>query len=155
MTYARRLLLPLLFALLLVGCSGDSESPEQRAQQLIDSAVEAGESRSTDGLLDLVHPNYVDKQGNNREQLGKLLRLYFLRHKSIHLFTRVDSIEILSPNEAVVVVHVAMAGTAMSDIDAISRLKASLYRFELQLYGEDSWQVRHASWSRASITDLE
>ena len=151
---------PRILALLLTlafvqSCSDGDDSPEQQVRRFIASAVEAGEARSTSDLLDLAHRDYSDERGNNRKRLEGLLRAYFFRHKNIHLFTRIDHIEILGDNQASVSMHVAMAGTAISDVDALASLRARIYRFELQLVREDDWQLRHASWAPASIGAFE
>lgn len=144
-------IVPLILGLLLAqGCSDDG-SPEDRIRRLIDSAVQAAEDRNLDGLSDFMHPDFIDQQGNNRQQLARLLRAYFFRHKKIHLFTRIDSIEMLSANHASVSLHVAMAGTVIPDVNALSSLSASIYRFELQLIKQDDWLLRHASWEPANI----
>jgi hypothetical protein len=77
-----------------------------------------------------------------------------LRHKNIHLFTRIDEIELLTENEAIVRLHVAMAGRVISDVDALSALRAQIYRFELQLARQGDWLLRQAAWTPASIGDI-
>ena len=141
--------------LMLQACSDSADSPEEQIRQFIETAVEAGENRSVDGLTELVHPDYIDRNGYNRTQLGKMLRAYFFRHKNIHLFTRIDEIELLTDNEASVSLYVAMAGTVISDVTELAGLSARLYRFELQLQKRDEWLLRHASWAPASVADLE
>ena len=141
--------------LLLVQACSDDGSPEDQIRLLIDNAVQAAEDRSVGSLGDLMHTDFIDQQGNNRQQLAKLLRLYFFRHKNIHLFTRMDSIEMLSANQASVSLHVAMAGTVISDVNALSSLSARIYRFELQLVKQDDWLLRHANWEPASIGAFE
>ena len=143
-----------LILLLAQACSDDG-SAEDQIRHLIDNAVQAAEDRSLDGLSELMHTEFIDQQGNNRQQLGRLLRVYFFRHKNIHLFTRVDSIEIPSDNQASVSLHVAMAGTVISDVDALSSLSARIYRFELQLVKQDDWLLRHASWEPASLSAFD
>ena len=142
-------------ALLIQACSDSAKSPEDEIRQFIDVGVQAGENRSVDDMSELIHPDYGDQNGYNRKQLGKLLRAYFFRHKNIHLFTRVDEIELLTDNEASVHLHVAMAGTVISDVTALSSLSARIYRFELRLSRQEEWLLRHASWAPASIADLE
>jgi hypothetical protein len=145
-------ILLLLSVLLLQACSGDSDSPEVQIQRFIDSAVQAGEARSADRIGDLLHRDFIDQQGNNGKQIGRLLRAYFFRHQNIHLFTRIDDIEILADNQASVSLHVAMAGTVISDITALASLQARVYRFELQMVREDDdWLLRHASWESANL----
>jgi hypothetical protein len=144
----------ILILLLAQACSDDG-SPETQIRRWIGSAVQAAEERSADGLNDLLHDNFIDQHGNNRQQLARLLRAYFFRHQSIHLFTRIDSIEMLSANQASVSLHVAMAGTVISDVSALSSLSARIYHFELQLVKQDDWLLRHASWEPASIGAFE
>ncbi len=146
----------LLFAALLIqACSENDKSPEDEIREFIDAGVQAAESRSTDDLAGMAHENYIDHKGFNRKQLTGLLRGYFLRHKNIHLFTRIDAIEILDENRAEVRLFVAMAGNAISDVSALSSLRARTYLFELQLIKQERWLLRYARWSTASLADLE
>jgi hypothetical protein len=152
-SFYRTVLLTLI--LLLVQACSDDDSAEDQIRHLIDNAVQAAENRSVDSLSDLMHNDFIDEKGNNRQQLAKLLRVYFFRHKNIHLFTRIDSIEMLSDNQTSVSLHVAMAGTVISDVSALSSLSARIYRFELQLIKQDDWLLRHASWEPASLSAFE
>ena len=150
----RRKILLCLMLLLIQACSDDS-SPEDQIRRFIDSGLQAAEARSVDDLSKLLHANFVDQQGHNDKQLARLLRAYFFRHKNIHLFSRVDNIEMLSANQASVSLYVAMASTVISDVSALSSLSARIYRFELQLVKQDDWLLRHASWQPANIGALE
>ncbi len=149
------ILVLLLAALALQGCRDGGESPEEQIRRFIDAGVQAAEDRSVDALSELVHDNYIDQQGRNRQQLGLMSRAYFMRHRNIHLFTRIDSIEFLAENQASVSLLVAMAGTVISDVDALASLSARIYRFELQLVKEDDWRLRHASWEPANLGAFE
>ena len=140
---------------LLSACSGDEESPEEQIRRFIDAGVQAAESRSVDGLSELLHRDFIDEKGNNRSQVAKLLRVYFIRHKNIHLFTRIDNIEMLTDNQASVSLYVAMAGTVIADVDALASLRARVYRFEFQLLKQDEWRLRHAKWEPANIGAFE
>jgi hypothetical protein len=109
----------------------------------------------TADLTQMIHDSYLDQRGYNKQQVRSLLRVYFLRHKNIHLFTRIGEIELLGDNQATAWLHVAMAGSVISDIDAISALRARIYGFELRLVKQDEWLLQHASWKPASLVDLE
>lgn len=141
--------------LLSAGCSEEPDSPEAEIRRYIERGVEAAEARSLGDLSDMVHDQYRDQKGYTKKKLGGVLRLYFLRHKNIHLFTRIDEITLYGDSEADVSLHVAMAGSVISDIDAVARLAARLYRFELHLIKEDDWLLRDANWSNASLSDLQ
>jgi hypothetical protein len=54
-----------------------------------------------------------------------------------------------------VLLYVAMAGSVISDVDAMVALRAQIYRFELQLTREDGWLLQHASWRPASALEIE
>ncbi len=140
---------------LIQACSDNAESPEKEIRRFIDAGISAAENRSIDELGNLMHENYLDQKGYSKKQLGSLLRAYFLRHKNIHLLTKIDSIEILADNQAAVRMHVAMAGSVISDVVALSALRARIYRFELQLVKQDDWLLRHAVWAQASIGDFQ
>lgn len=140
---------------LLQACSDDGDSAEIQIRNYIEAGVEAAEARKTGALGNMVYDGYLDQQGYNKKQLTGLLRAYFFQHRNIHLFTRIEEIELLGENQAQVRLHVAMAGSAISDIDAISALRARIYRFELRLIKDDEWLLQHASWKPASIVDLE
>jgi hypothetical protein len=150
----RRIILLCLILLLIQACSDDG-SAEDQIRRFIDSGVQAAEARSVDDLSELLHANFVDQQGHNARQSARLLRVYFFRHKNIHLFSRVDNIEMLSANQASVSLYVAMASTVISDVSALSSLSARIYRFELQLVKQDDWLLRHASWEPANIGAFE
>ena len=146
----------LVWAIVLMqACSETAESPEDEIRAFIESGVEAAENRSLDGLNDLVHGNYLDQKGYNRQRLSGLLRVYFFRHKNIYLFTKIEEIDLLAGNQATVRLYVAMAGSVISDVDAIAALRAQIYQFELQLTKQDDWLLHHASWRPASIIDLK
>ncbi len=146
----------LVWAVVLIqACSDNAESPEDEIRHFIDAGVSAAENRSVDELGDLMHEKYQDQKGYSKKQLGSLLRAYFLRHKNIHLLTKIDTIELLANNKAAVRMNIAMAGSVISDVDAISALRARIYRFELQLVKQDGWLLRHSVWAPASIGDFQ
>ncbi|MFZ9039725.1 MAG: hypothetical protein ACO3DT_16905 [Gammaproteobacteria bacterium] len=150
-----RLLLLLWAGGPLLGCSGGTNLPEDEIRNFIAGAVEAAERRSSGDLTQMIHDSYLDQRGYNKQQVRSLLRVYFLRHKNIHLFTRIGEIELLGDNQATARLHVAMAGSVISDIDAVSALRARIYGFELRLVKQDEWLLQHASWKPASLVDLE
>ncbi|MDH3534468.1 MAG: hypothetical protein OER87_01815 [Gammaproteobacteria bacterium] len=150
-----RVLLLLWAGAVLLACSDEPGSAQDEIREFVEAGVAAAENRSADDLKDMVHRGYLDAKGYDREQLAGLLRAYFFRHKNIHLFTRIEAIELLAQNQATVKLHVAMAGSVISDLDTLAALRARIYRFELRLVKEDDWLLQHANWARASIMDLE
>ena len=136
-------------------CDDSPNSPEDEIRQFIEAGVEAAEERNLDGLALLVDDNYLDAKAYNKKRLGSLLGVYFFRHRNIHLFTRINEIELLNENQASVRLQVAMAGSEITDISALSALRAQIYSFELQLIRQEAWLLQSATWSPASIADFE
>ena len=141
--------------LLLQACSETAIPPEEQIRQFIKSGVEAAENSSLDDLSDLIHGNYLDQKGYNKQRLDGLLKAYFFRHKDIYLFTKIEEINLFAENQATVLLYVAMAGSVISDVDAIAAMRARIYQFELQLIKEDDWLLHHATWKPARVLDLE
>jgi len=124
---------------------------------LVESAADAAERRSSGDLLALIDDNYLDRRGQNKQQVAGLLRAYFFTHKNIHLLTRIKSIEWLGEEQATVSLYVAMAGNVIADIEALQSLRARIYRFELGLVrsGGERWLLQQADWKQASLLDLQ
>ncbi|MCP3686886.1 MAG: hypothetical protein GY784_00605, partial [Gammaproteobacteria bacterium] len=117
-------LICLLTLVLLQACADTRLSPEDEIRKYIESGVEAAEARSAGDLVDLIHSNYIDPKGYDRTQLKKLAQVYFFRHRNIHLFTKINEIDFLAPNEVQVTLHVAMAGTVITGASMLSSLRA-------------------------------
>jgi hypothetical protein len=148
-----RLLAPALL-LIAIACS-KTTPPEQRVREFLDRAEQAAEQKDMRALRGAVSERYGDADGRDRRMIEGTLRLYVLRHESIHLFTRVESIEFPKPAEAHVAIYVAMAGRPITEAAQLAAFRANLYRFELVLADEDSeWRVVRASWRPADPGDF-
>ena len=144
-----------LFVLLIVGACSDNElSNEDRIRQYIDAGKLAVENRSHSDIADLIHKSYLDPKGLNKQQLIKLLRAYFFRHKNIHLLINVDEIVFEGDNLAYLTLHIAMAGNVISDANALTSLRANIYKFDLQLINDGEWLLQQASWQKAAVKDM-
>lgn len=141
--------------LLLNACTNERLSREDEIELMIATAIEAAEDRSSSELSELVDEAYLDQKGFNKIQLIKLVRLYFFRHKNIYLLSKLGTIDFPAENEATVTLHVAMAASAISNITALTSLRASMHRFDLELIKQESWLLRSATWRPASIGDMQ
>jgi hypothetical protein len=129
---------------LLTGC-GDPASPEQRVRAVIDSMETAAEARDVGDLMEHISANYRDAQGQDRAEASRYARGYFIANQSVHLLTRIESLEFPSPDEARVKLQVGMAGR--SDAPGGSGVSTDLYNFDLALVREgDEWKVSYADW---------
>lgn len=144
---AGRCLLPV--ALLIAGC-GHRESPEDAVRAVIDAAEAAAEARDAPALFELVAPDYLDSRGNGAEEIRRYLYGYLIAHQSIHLLTRVDTIEFPATDLARVRATVGMVGTEAEAAGAWD-LAADLYEFDVTLAFEGgSWRVTRADWRSAA-----
>jgi hypothetical protein len=153
-----RLQITALLALLLLlqACSQTEISSEARLKQIVEQAISAAESRSHDDLMEWVSRDFRGRQGIDRKRVSRLIRVYLFRHKNIHLFSKLDSIEFSSETDAIIRLHVAMAGSAISDSSVLASLRARIYRFELEMVNDgNEWMVKQANWWPAGISDME
>ena len=129
---------------LLTACS-DGASPEQEVRAVIDSMEVAAEARDVGDLMEHISDNYRDAQGQDRQQAALYARGYFVSNQSVHLLTRIDSLEFPAADEARVKLQVGMAGRGGET--GSSGLSADLHDFDLVLVREGSgWKVSYADW---------
>ena len=143
-----------LFSFILSACA-DKESPEDQVRRFVAAGVMAAESRDVLAIRDLISEDYRDDGGRDRRKLAGLAAAYFLRHKSIYLFTKINEINFPVAGQSRVEVFVAMTGLPVTGAEALFDLRADVYRFELTIINEsDDWLLKKAAWQRASIDDL-
>jgi hypothetical protein len=153
---------PLLSRLLLAGscllalaCTREPSSPEDRVRALLAALEESAQRKDAGEMKQHVSEGYSDAQGNDKRAVARLVAFHLLRNQSVYLLTRVQSIEIPEPGQAHAQVLVAMAGTPIEGPEALVRLRADLYRFDLAMREEDGdWRVRSAEWRPASAGDF-
>ncbi len=139
----------------LVSCSSQKDSPEAQVRALFARAESAAEQKDLAALRPMISDEYADGEGQNKKAIEAVLRFYFLRNQSIHLFTRIQSIEFPKPARARAVVLVAMAGQPIKTGQELERLHADLNRFVITLTREDrEWKVISAEWRRAEPGDF-
>jgi hypothetical protein len=152
----KNLTFTIFITLLIISCNKQTTSPEDEIRQFIASGIEHAEQRNSGELKDMIRDNYSDQKGYDKKQLVSLMRIYFLRNKSIYLLYKIKDIKITGNQNATVQLYVAMAGKQVSDITLLSNYRASIYRFELQLIKpDDEWLLERAQWARASAIDMQ
>ena len=128
----------------LAACGGPPSEPEAEVRALIAEGVELAEAKDRRALMDMVSTVYGDARGNSREDIGNILRFYFLRAGSVKLVTKIEEIDIIDAAYAKVNLTVGMAGT--TDLNALG-FSADAYRFEIEMEKDgDDWQVFAARW---------
>lgn len=141
-----RLIAGIIAAILLVSCGGSEESPEEAVRAWVDRGVEAARNKDRRALVDMVSPSYTDGRGQDREDLGNLLRFYFLRQEKVAFVSRIENLAVHGDSAADLVVLVGMAGT--NDTSALG-FSADGMRFEMELVRDgDDWLLLSARWGR-------
>jgi hypothetical protein len=141
----RRILPWLATCLLLAGCGTDT-TPEQQVRAVIATAQAAAAERNLSGIMDLVSPRYEDGRGGSAVELSRTLRGYFIANQSVHLLTRVESVEFPYKDMARVHLTVGTLGRKASPADTLE-LAADLQDVHLELRLErGEWKVTRAEW---------
>ena len=129
--------------------------PEQRVRAVLAALEEGAQQRDAGDMKEHVSEGYSDAQGNDKRAVAQLVAFHLLRNQSVHLLTRVQSVEVAAPGHARAEVLVAMAGRPIEGPEALLGLRADLYRFDLAFREEDgAWRVRSAEWRPAAVDDF-
>lgn len=140
-----------------VACGG-TDSPEERVRTALAEMERAVEARDLGAARAHVSETYADARGNDKRAVQSLVTAAVLRNPSIHLLSRIARLEVREVGEnriARVRVFVAMASTPLPAVGDLARIRADLYRFDLELADEgDAWRVVGADWAPASATDF-
>ena len=138
-----RLIAAGLIILLASACGGQDERPEEAIRAWVRDGHVAAEAKDRRALLDMISPAYADARGNSRDDIGNMMRFYFLRQNKVVLISRVDEIEVFGDSAAKLVLQVGMAGSN----DNVLGFSADAYRFEMELERDGSdWLLIAARW---------
>jgi len=141
----------LLFAFLLSGCGQDASSAEEKIKEDLAKLEQAAEERDLGPLKKAILDEYSDNEGFDKKSIIQFIQLRFIRQQSIHLLTRIKSVEVLAADNAIADVLVAMAGRPLDDVGTLMGMSADLFRFEVELKEQnDNWKVAKANWRRAT-----
>jgi hypothetical protein len=132
----------------VAGCGGASD-PEAEIRALLAQAEEAAEARDAGFFGDLLGSAYRDARGNDRGEIMRRVRGYFIANQRIEIVSRVDEIVLQGTDAARAVVHAGMLGQR-SGAALLGGVDADLYRFELELVNDGGeWRIIGADWDRA------
>jgi hypothetical protein len=135
------------------GCGAD---PEQLVRDRIEEARIAAEAGDLKALGAMLAQDFVDDRGNDRAAVLAMVGYYVRVEGGLHIWTRIDGIEISGSGEANVHLLVALASGPIESLQDLTRLRAEVHRFTLTLVEADrgDWQLTHATWARASLADV-
>ena len=128
---------------LLAACNAPTSAPEEEIRHWVSRGIEAAENKERRALMAMVSPAYADARGNDRDNIEKLLRFYFMRMNTVQLITSVEEISVIGDSAAELVLRVGMAGTH----DGVLGFSADAYRFAFELQQDDGeWLLIAARW---------
>ena len=114
----------------------------------------AVEQKALDEVEPLIGESFKGKLRYDRKKVLSLLRLHFLRRRSIHVLARVTSLSFPTPDSASVIVYAGLAGRAVKSPGGFAGLGANLMRFHLQMTYDDQWRIVRANWNRVRLSDF-
>ncbi|MES9971153.1 MAG: hypothetical protein ABW092_14050 [Candidatus Thiodiazotropha sp.] len=146
----------LLIMLLVAGCSDDPLTPEEQLRSLLSEAESYLEERDLTSAMAFVDPAYGDKNGRDFRGLKAMLLGYFMRHKSIHIISKIDQIDLRSAHESEVVLFAGLAGSPQEAEMAPAQWRGDLLRLQLLFKRKDGgdWRLQMADWRRATPQDF-
>jgi hypothetical protein len=129
----------------LGGCASE-ETPEAQVRAVIAAGEAAAEERDLAGILEHVSPAFRDEQGAGPDELKQYLRGYLVMHQSVHVLTRVESVEFPYRDYARVQLKVGMLGRETAGATTLD-LAADVHDVVLELqFEDDAWKVVRAAW---------
>jgi len=135
-------------AISLLSACGAPDTPESQVRKALGKMETAVEARSTSDVLEWLSGSYQDDYGGTRQDASQYLRGYFIANQSIHLLTRVESVEFPVPEEARVKLSVGIVGREAAGSNDWN-LAAGLYDFNVTMKREEGgWKVTYVKWQR-------
>lgn len=132
-----------LICALLAACGEPQGTPEEAVRAWVADGEVAVKSKDRRGLVDMISASYADARGNERKDIGNMMRFYFLRQQNVAVLTKIDQVTIHGDSAADVSLTVGLAGTNSGTLG----LSADAFRFELELeYDGDDWLLIGARW---------
>ncbi len=141
---------------LVAGCGkSDPHDPGEQIRAVIAMAEEAAQRRDIGTLKHFVADGYKDERGYDKRSVVRLVQGYLLRHRNIHLLSKITDLEIIDPVRASTSLLVAMGGRRIETVEQLWDLRADVFQFDvdwMQAAGE--WRVTSASWRRVGIDEF-
>ena len=138
----------------LITCGGDEPSPEQQINQLNSDAKQAAEAKDVGVLKDMVADGFQSGQ-YDKNTIMRLVTLYLLGHKNLHLFPLTKSLQIIDQDNATATVLVAIANQPIERADQMLDLHADMLRFNVSYVRvEEEWKVIGVEWERAGAEEF-
>jgi len=152
---SRAVPIALALALAAVGCGGDPETPEAQVRRALGALEAAAEEGDLAAFRDGISERYADERGHDKEALVRFATFHVLRSARRHVLVRVRDVLLRDDGRAEVSLAVGLAGSPAASADELARLRADVYKVDLDLAQEDgAWRVVWAQWRPTAPADL-
>jgi hypothetical protein len=132
----------------VASCGGEHLGPEAEIRAWVDAMQQDAEDEKRRSIIDRIAEGYADGRGNSRDDIDRMLKLWFLRRDGITLLVNIEDIEVIADTAANVRLTVGMAGTGAG----VFGISADAYRFELELgAGGGDWELLSARWGELGV----
>ena len=139
-----------------LACGGEELSPEEQIRARLAEIERLAEAGEVAGVKEFISERYADPAGNDRRALAAWLTFQRMQHRNLYVWSRIRSVELVTPEQASVVVVAGMAASPVSGPADLARMRADVYEIDLDLVDEGGgeWRVVSASWRPTRPTDL-
>jgi hypothetical protein len=140
----------------LLGCSSDPRTPEERVRAAIEEFQRAANQKEQRPALNRISRDYKDPAGRDFQDLKGLVALHFLRGDELFIYSRIEALELQEPALVTGTVIAAMASTPIRGIETLRKLRADIYRFEVEFReeGDGEWRLTSALWRPARPDEI-
>lgn len=146
-----------MLAVAVSHCAQSPPSPEDEIRAVFGAAAAAARAKDAAAFKEIISDRYRDDEGRDKNALRGILGYYLIQHRSVHILTRVQSVEFPVANRAEAVVIAALAGTELPEGALVPSLDADMYRIDAALAreGGGKWRITRANWRPATTEDFE
>ena len=130
--------------LVLAAACGGADPPEAQVREVVATAESAAEARDLSALMDLVSSSYSDDEGRTRDELRRYVHGYLIANQSIHLVTRIDSVDFPYRDMARVELTLGSLGREAAEAASLD-LAADVEHLAIEMQLDDEeWKVTRA-----------
>lgn len=145
-----RIIIVLLCALMISGCSDDS-SPKEEIYNLINEVQERFEQRESGTLKRYIAEDYSDEYGYSNKDIVRFAAGYILRRQVIHLNTKIVEIQLSEGDTAANVdLIVAVSKKPLTEGD-VRLVQAEFHRLTLKMVKNRKWLLQSLKWQQINL----
>jgi hypothetical protein len=148
-----------LFVTLFINLMSCSDNPQLTKEQLLRQSIAQLEARFEERklgrIIEYVSENYHDESGRGLKDIKRAIQLQLMRHKTLYVFSTINTINWIDDNNADVQITAAMAGKPIKSASLLTSIRADMIKFNVHFVLEDEiYKVQSATWTWADSSDF-